>query len=417
MRQGLWVLCALVAGVVLGAWSAQADPALAVVLRGAAPIGGIWLDALKMTLAPLIVALLAAAIGGMAERAQAGPMARRALALFAGLIIAAAIYAMVASNLILGLWPVDPTLAAALAPDAAAGAAAAPLDAVRWLRAAIPANVVAAAAGDAFLPLVVFACLFGFAVARLEPSRRTLLVGVFEAIGAAMIEIVRWVLLFAPLGVFGLALGLGLDVGFAALGALAQYVAFVSIVTIGIGLAGLVLAMAAARTGALSTLRAIAPVQVVAASTQSSLASLPAMLAAALGPLGVRPHVAEFVLPLAVAVFRLTSPVANLAVVMYLAHAHGISPGLGAMAAGVAVAFAVSVSSVGLPGQTSFFSSIAPICLAMGIPVTLLPVLLAVEIIPDVFRTIGNVTGDLAAALTIDRLDRGGPARAKDAAP
>ena len=70
------------------------------------------------------------------------------------------------------------------------------------------------------------------------------------------------------------------------------------------------------------------------------------------------------------------------------------------------VAFAVSISSVGLPGQISFFVSVAPICLAMGAPIELLPLLLAVEVIPDIFRTVGNVTADLTVTAILNRGDK-----------
>jgi Na+/H+-dicarboxylate symporter len=96
--------------------------------------------------------------------------------------------------------------------------------------------------------------------------------------------------------------------------------------------------------------------------------------------------------------------VANLAVVAFLVHLYGVDVSLWQWAAALAVAFAVSVSSVGLPGQTSFFASIAPICVTLGLPVTLLPLLLAVEVIPDVFRTIGNVTADLSATTILNRV-------------
>lgn len=402
MRQGLWVFAALAAGIGLGAWAGDGHDAVAEVLRQVSVVGAVWLDALKMTLVPLVFALLVAAIGGVAERAAAGPMARRALLLFAAAIVLAAAYGLSAANFALDLFPVSPEAVAALAP-AAPPPPATPVEFGAWLRSLVPTNVVAAAAEDAFLPVVVFAVVFGFALTRLDPDRRSLLTSIFQAIGDVMIQIVRWVLALAPLGVFGLALSLGLDGGGAAAGALAHYVAIVSGVTFGIVVIATIVAVIAARTPMAVTLRALAPVQVVAASTQSSLASLPAMLAAALGPLRVQTQTAEFVLPFAVAMFRLTSPVANLSVVAYVAHVYGVTPGWLELIAGVAVAFAVSVSSVGLPGQTSFFSSIAPICLAMGVPITLLPILLAVEIIPDVFRTVGNVTGDVAATLILDR--------------
>ena len=90
---------------------------------------------------------------------------------------------------------------------------------------------------------------------------------------------------------------------------------------------------------------------------------------------------------------------------IYVAHLHGIELGPAAWIAGGVTALAVSVGSVGLPGQVSFFVSIAPICLAMGVPVQVLPLLLAVEVIPDIFRTIGNVTADLAAARIVEGRD------------
>jgi Na+/H+-dicarboxylate symporter len=54
----------------------------------------------------------------------------------------------------------------------------------------------------------------------------------------------------------------------------------------------------------------------------------------------------------------------------------------------------------------SFFTAIGPVCLAMGVPVELLPLLLAVETIPDIFRTVGNVTADIALTLIVDRRER-----------
>ncbi|KAK0340709.1 hypothetical protein LTR94_029400, partial [Friedmanniomyces endolithicus] len=143
--------------------------------------------------------------------------------------------------------------------------------------------------------------------------------------------------------------------------------------------------------------KAVAPAQVVAISTQSSLASLPVMVERARDGLGVSQAAAGLVLPLAVAVFRITSPVANLAVCLYVAHLYGVALSPGLLVAGGLTAIAVSIASVGLPGQVSFFAAVGPICLAMGLPLGVLPLLLAVEVIPDIFRTVGNVTADLVA--------------------
>jgi Na+/H+-dicarboxylate symporter len=144
-------------------------------------------------------------------------------------------------------------------------------------------------------------------------------------------------------------------------------------------------------------------VQAVAASTQSSLATLPVMIECARDELGIAARVAHLVLPLAVAVFRYTSPLGNLAVCFFVAALYGLQPGVLQIAAALFVAFAVSVGSVGLPGQVSFLASVAPICLALGVPVEILGILVAVEVVPDIFRTLGNVTADLAVTTVLGR--------------
>src|SRR5690606_1722821 len=135
---------------------------------------------------------------------------------------------------------------------------------------------------------------------------------------------------------------------------------------------------------------------------------------AALRGLQIPPRIADVTLPLAVAVFRFTSPVANLAVCFFVAHLYGLEPSFVQILGAVIVAYAVSIAAVGLPGQISFIASIAPICLALGVPTEVLGILIAVEVIPDIFRTLGNVTGDLAATSILarnqPREDEGSPA-------
>src|SRR3546814_12859353 len=95
--------------------------------------------------------------------------------------------------------------------------------------------------------------------------------------------------------------------------------------------------------------------------------------------LGVDPKKADVVLPLAVALFRFTSPAMNLAVVVYVAWLFGIELTPWEMAIGLAVAIAAALSSVSLPGSISFVTSIAPIAVSMGVPVAPLGLLVAVE--------------------------------------
>jgi Na+/H+-dicarboxylate symporter len=148
------------------------------------------------------------------------------------------------------------------------------------------------------------------------------------------------------------------------------------------------------------------PAQAVALSTQSSLASLPAMLDSA-GRLGLRASTAEFVLPLAVVIFRATSAAMNLAVVYYVAALAGVEVSPTVAIAGILIASVISLSAVSLPGSISFVVSIGPIALALGVPVEPLALLVAVEMLPDLMRTLGNVTMNVAVTSAVDRSAEG----------
>jgi Na+/H+-dicarboxylate symporter len=272
-----------------------------------------------------------------------------------------------------------------------------------WLISLAPTNAIQAAAESAMLPLVVFGMFFGLAATRLAPARKASIVELFGAVADTMIVIVRWVLWAAPLGVFALSLGVGLRAGLGAVGSIAQYVIVVSVVTGSIALWPYVVVAFKRGMTLGGFARAVAPVQALAISTQSSLACLPAMVERAQDDLKISPRVTALVLPLAVAVFRLTSPVANLGVAYFCAHVYGIERTPMQMIAAVFVAWAIAVGSVGLPGQVSFLASIVPICITLGVPIGLLPILQAVEIIPDIFRTVGNVTADLGAVAVLNK--------------
>jgi Na+/H+-dicarboxylate symporter len=264
-----------------------------------------------------------------------------------------------------------------------------------FLRSIVPTNPVAAAANDAILPLILFTSVFGFAVTRLPEEQRRQLTGFFAAVADAMIIVIHWVLWLAPLGVFGLAYVVGARAGAASFGALLHYIVLVSGVGIVIWLLAYPLAMIGGRVPLGRFARAVVPAQAVAISTQSSLASLPTMLEGA-GRLGVKPEDSGVVLPLAVAIFRATGPAMNLAVALYVAHWFGVELGPAQIAAGIAAGALTTMGAVSLPGQVSFVTSIAPIAVAMGVPIEPLALLIAVETIPDIFRTVGNVTMDVA---------------------
>ncbi|MEQ1619160.1 MAG: cation:dicarboxylase symporter family transporter [Terricaulis sp.] len=402
------VLAALIAGIAVGAWVRADAPQLTEAANVIEAFGGLWLNALRMTVVPLVVSLLIVGIASVTDAAKTGGLVLRAIILFSVLLIFAALYGIGASNLALQFWPIDSDAAQTFLNGAGAEAppAQAPPTLAEWIVALAPANPVKAAAENAILPLVVFAVFFGFAATRLEAPLRDAITTFFRAVSEAMIVIVRWVLIAGPFGVSALALGVGLRAGFGATQTLVHYVLVVSGVTLGVTILAWLVAIVFGRQPIGRFTAVAAPVWAIAASTQSSLASLPAMLDAALRGLSIPARVADVVLPLAVAVFRFTSPVANLAVCVFVAHLYGHEPSALQYVGAVFVAYGVSIGSVGLPGQISFIASVAPICIALGAPTELLGILIAVEVVPDIFRTLGNVTGDLAATAILGRGER-----------
>jgi Na+/H+-dicarboxylate symporter len=410
-KRATWlVLGALIIGLLLGALSNQAgDGIRQPLISVASTVGGLWLDALKMTVIPLIIALLVTGVVSGADQARAGRIAARSVIWFVIVLTCSAAFGVVAMTALLEAFPLPSAAAEALraglaSVDSAATSASVPT-VQDWLKSLIPTNPIAAAANDQVLALVVFTAIFGFAVTRIDADGRQAISKFFKGIQDAMLVVVHWVLALAPIGVLGLAFAVGAGAGGAAFGAVLHYVILVSLVGLVVTLLAYVIAITYAGWKLGDFARAMIPPQAVAISTQSSLASLPAMLDAAKN-LRVPQRNADVTLPLAVALFRATGPAMHVSVAIYVAYWMGVDLHVGSLIAGFAVAAVASYWAVSLPGALSFVTSIAPIALAMGVPIEPLALLIAVEVLPDITRTLGNVTWDVAVTGVASRGER-----------
>ena len=403
MSNATRILIALFIGLALGVIAAAQAPVIGVQIAYWLDIvGSLWLNGLRMTVVPLVVALLVTGIVKSAEAARAGPMAARTVFWVVCLMIISAVLGAVLTPALLSLWPMPAESAAALRAALTTVPAVAEQPPLRdFIVALVPTNPISSAANDSILPLLIFTLVFAFAVTRLAQEPRAQMAGFFSALADAMVIVIEWVLKLAPIGVFALAFVVGARSGLAALGAVAHYIVTVSIVGIIVGAFAYPIAVFAGKVRLGEFVRQIAPVQAFAVSTQSSLASLPLMLKKA-EALGVRESTAGLVLPMAVALLRVTGPAMNLAVALYVANWFGVE--LDAFDYGFAIFIAAltSMGAVSLPGSVSFVTSIAPICLALGIPIEPLALLIAVETLPDIFRTTGNVQMDVALATVIE---------------
>lgn len=389
---------ALVGGLVAGiAGAAMGAPQAASDIAGL--IGGLWLRALQMTIIPLVAALLVLGLVQMILAARVGTAARRMIAIMVAVQLSGGAFTSIAMPALLRAFPVPQGASAFLAQTPSeVGEVPAVLD---FMASLVSPNIIAAAAETTMLPLTIFFVMFAVAITRLPHDQGERLLGFFHALGNVMLLIIGWVLAIAPVGVFALAYGVGVQSGGGAFAALGHYVLTVTAMGTFIFLLAYVIAALLGRTGA-SFVTAVLPAQAVALSTQSSLASLPAMLDSA-SRLGLRASTAEFVLPLAVVIFRATSAAMNLAVVYYIAALAGVEVPVAIAIAGILIASVISLSAVSLPGSISFVISIGPIALAMGVPVEPLALLVAVEMLPDLMRTLGNVTMNVAVTSAVDR--------------
>ena len=402
------VLTGLAAGAILGLLLATWHPAVAVQVADVVqPFGKLWLNALQMTVVPLVLALVVVGVNTASDAAASGRIARRAIVVFILLLLLGALFTAAAAPPLFALFPHNPALRSAL--DHAVVGAAAQVAPVSWtaaLIAMIPSNAIMAAAQSAMLPLVVFALFLGFALTRIAPARRTMLVEFFQGIADAMIVIVRWVLWVAPLGVFALILGVCARSGLGMLSALGVYVLAEIVLYLAVTAMMYVVAVAWGGEKLRRFVAALLPPQAVAISTQSSLASLPAMLESAEQRLGYAPQVNALVLPMAVTLCRLTSPVQYLTSAAFIAWAYGVDLSASQLIAGALLAVVISLGSVGLPGAVTFIATNLPVAQAMGLPVGPLGLMLAVDTLPDAFATLGNVTADVTATAVVARQSR-----------
>src|SRR6185312_11994732 len=223
MNRSLAALLALVAGVVFGALvRASGSATLIDIAHAIQPLGTLWLNALKMTLVPLIFAMVAKGMIALDRTGGGGRLLGITLPLLIGLLVFGMVLSFVFGVLFVAVWPVAPDALAPWMASSTGAAAAAPPTIVGMIVDLVPSNPVAAAAQGNLAAIVVFAIIFGFAVSRAAGGASV--AGFIDGLADAMIRIVQWVLIFTPLGIFVLSLGLALDTGFAVAGFLTQIV-------------------------------------------------------------------------------------------------------------------------------------------------------------------------------------------------
>ena len=388
----------LVAGVVVAAYP---SPLLAAVVAAIEPVGTLWVNAIRMTVVPLVVSLLITGVASSADARAVRSVGGLAFLTFVGLLVLTAIVGLVLVPALFSWLQIDPATSASL--RASAGSATGATPAVpgfkEWLVGVVPTNPVKAAADGAMLPLVVFTLAFALALLKIAADRRDAVLTFFRGVGDAMLGIVRVIIGLAPIGVFALMLPVASQTGAAAAGALGYYVVAMAIACVVMIALLYVVALVFAGISIPRFARGVFPAQAVAVSTSSSLASLPALIDGAERRLQLPSATTSVVLPLAVSTFKIGSPLVWMVGLVFLAKFYGVTL---APTQYLVVSVTALLTSFSVPGVPhGWLLVIAPLLVTMNIPAEGVGLLIAVDAIPDIFATTLNVTADMVAAAVV----------------
>jgi proton glutamate symport protein len=401
-------ITALVMGLALGM---AAHESTNVVLHRAVavltPVGTLWTNALRMIVLPLIVAHIVVALGSPSLSRHVGRLTALAFALFLALLALAAAYTLLLAPPLVHRLAVSPDAIQSLRANVAMPAGtssqhAGTLQFTDWLTGLVPANLLGAAARGDMLPVIIATVLFSVALRSITPARREALLDVMRAIAEVTMAIAGWLIRLLPIAVLALTAEMASHSGLVIARGIGYFILLLSALLAGFTVVLYPIASLGGRISLRRFARGVAPSQGVALGTRSSLASLPVLLDGARTRLGLAPAAADFVLPLSVSVFKLNRTISSPLKLLILAHLFGFTVTPESMVVFIAAVTVLSFGSPGIPSGGSLVT--LPFYLAAGAPVEGVILLTAVDAIPDMFKTVLNVTADMSVAAIVSRL-------------
>ena len=401
LSSSIRILIGLSLGLILGvAYSSLEGDSMAFLPEVISPIGALWLNAIRMVVIPLLMALLITSIAGGGSGVIVAQLGGKTIGLFVLFILCSSMFAFVSVPPLLVFLSIDPAASTALLEstgyDPASTNELPPFS--EWFVSLVPSNPFAAAVNGAILPLMIFTGLFAMALLRIDTQQREHIVAFFSAIKSAMFVLVAWIMMLAPIGIFALVFPIAAALGISAVTALGSFIAIVCILICIMMLLLYPLVASLTKIPLRKFARTMAPVQAIGFSTRSSLAALPATYAAA-AILEVPERVTGIVLPIAVTLFKYASPLARTAGTYFVASLYGIDLSLFELFIIALVIGLLSFYSPGIPSGGLLI--MAPVYISLGLPVEGIGLLIAIDLIVDMFLTMANVTANVASSALI----------------
>lgn len=385
------ILIALIFAVLFGIYAREQTPYVAW-------MGEVFLRALKMIIIPLIFSSL---VSGVVNIGSAGKLGRLGLKTFTYYITTSTI------AIVTGLFFVNffkPGIGADLnlAREVEGMAGHQPLS--RTLIELVPENIFSAFTNSDMLSIIFFAILFGYFSTKVESSFRNTIRDFFNAVFEVMMKITHFIILFTPLGVFGIVAVV--VAGQEDLPALVQSMGkYMGVVLLGLSLHAFItlplLLKIFGKVNPVSYFRVVSTPLLTAFSTSSSGATLPLTMDAVEHNAGVSNKITSFTLPLGATINMDGTALYECVVAMFIAQAYGVDLSFTDQIIVVITALLASIGAAGIPMAGLVMISV--VLTAVGLPLEGVGLVLAVDRILDMFRTATNVWSDSCGAAIIAR--------------
>lgn len=358
-----------------------------------APLGTIFLKSITMLVVPLVFFSIIIGTAGISDPKKLGRIGSKAIIYY----LVTTCIALVIGLSIAGL--IQPGAGGAFPTENIQFEAKTAPPVVETLLNIIPTNPINAMAQGNMLQIIAFAVLIGFALSRLEERTK----GVYQLVeqgNEIMMYLVKIVMYLAPYGAFALiASALG-KLGLPALQAMLLYmVAVASALVLHAAVTyGTAIKVFSGRSP-LEFFKNFSPAMVVAFSTSSSNATLPISLRTAQERLNVSKTVSSFVQPLGATINMDGTAIMQAVATMFIAQVYMINLSFGDIITIILTATLASIGTAGVPGVGLIM--LAMVLTSVGLPVEGIALVLAVDRILDMMRTVVNITGDASCAVII----------------
>jgi len=407
----LGLLLGATAGVTANIYAHESPSLLWLVDNVAQPIGQIFLRLLFMVVVPLVFASVTTGVASLGDIRRIGRIGGKTLLIFLGTTAIAVVVGLTLVNLIGPGESLDPSIRAQLLAEYAAqagetvAASKEGLFGIHTFVNIVPRNPIAAAANGDMLGLIFFALMFGIALTLLNKEVAAPVLRLLEGINQAIMVIIGFAMRLAPLGVAALIFSVTAKFGFEVLQSLGLYVITVlaALTFHQFGVIG-VLAKVVVGINPRSFFSRVRALMVTAFSTSSSNATLPTTIRTAEKEFGVPREVAGFVLPLGATMNMNGTAMFEGMTVLFLAQVFGISLDIFNQLIVVVLCVITAIGVAGVPGGS--IPLLVMVMAMVGIPGEGIALILGVDRILDMARTVPNVTADLLTSLMITRSER-----------